>query len=72
MVEVSQDALGKVAGVSPQTIFAFENGKRRPYTSTIKKIQTALESAGVVFLDPNGNGPGVALSRPAPDPSDRT
>lgn len=33
-------------------------------------IRAALEAAGVVFLDPNGNGPGVALSRPDPSPGD--
>lgn len=28
-----------------------------------KAIVAALESAGVVFLDENGNGPGVALRK---------
>jgi hypothetical protein len=31
------------------------------------KIQTALEAAGVVFIDENGAGPGGRLRKPAKD-----
>lgn len=65
MVEISQDGLAEASGVHAQTIFAFESGKRAPYRSTLDKLRAALEAAGVVFLDPNGNGPGVALKRDA-------
>ena len=42
-------------------------GSGRPAASTeaIAAIRAALETAGVVFLPENGNGPGVALRKPA-------
>ena len=36
----------------------------RPYSSTIDSIKTALEAAGVVFIESNGQGPGVRLREP--------
>ena len=38
--------------------------KTKPYASTLEKIRDALEAAGVVFVDPNGLGPGVRLREP--------
>jgi hypothetical protein len=31
--------------------------------STVEKIQSALEKAGVIFVDANDGGPGVRLSK---------
>ncbi len=31
--------------------------------STLIKLQKALEAAGVIFIDGNGEGPGVRLKR---------
>ena len=54
--------LAKKAGVSPDTIARLERGEDlRP--ATVAAIRAALESAGVVFLPENGNGPGVALRK---------
>jgi len=54
--------LAKVASVSPDTVARLERGETiRP--ATIAAIRAALESAGVVFLPENGNGPGVALRK---------
>lgn len=66
MLEWSRDDLAKAGGVAKRTIVDFERGARSPQSSTLLAIRTALENAGVVFLDPNGNGPGVALARPVP------
>jgi hypothetical protein len=30
---------------------------------TVRKVQTALESAGVIFVEENGEGPGVRLRK---------
>jgi transcriptional regulator with XRE-family HTH domain len=50
------------AAVSPNTIARLERGEPiRP--ATIAAIRAALETAGVVFLPENGNGPGVALRK---------
>jgi len=31
------------------------------HSETVRKVQTALEAAGVVFIESNGGGPGVRL-----------
>ncbi len=50
------------AGVSVNTIARLERGDTlKP--STIQIIRTALEAAGVVFVDENGEGPGVRLKK---------
>lgn len=54
--------LALAAKVSPETIVRLENGaKLRP--RTIDAIQAALENAGVQFLDENGGGAGVRLTK---------
>ena len=35
---------------------------------TAGAVQRALEAAGVIFVDENGQGAGVRLRKPAPDP----
>jgi transcriptional regulator with XRE-family HTH domain len=53
--------LATEAGVSPSTLRDFESGKRVPIANNLAAIRVALESAGVIFIDQNGNGPGVRL-----------
>lgn len=57
----SQAQLSEASKVSPATIANFESGKRVPIANNLAAIRTALESAGVIFIDANGNGPGVRL-----------
>ena len=55
--------LAAAAKVSPATIVRFEAGgdlKER----TVDAIRAALESAGVIFIEENGEGPGVRLRKP--------
>jgi len=56
--------LAAKAGVTANTISRYENGADA-LGDTLTKIQRALEkggdSGGVVFVDPNGFGPGVRL-----------
>ncbi|WP_425106511.1 helix-turn-helix domain-containing protein [Ancylobacter sp.] len=48
------------AQVSTNTISRLEAGEElKP--RTVEAIQRALEEAGIVFIDQNGNGPGVRL-----------
>ena len=52
--------LARLASVSPDTVARLERGEElRP--TTIAAIRGALETAGVVFLDENGGGPGVRM-----------
>lgn len=57
----SQGQLAEAANVSRQTIVDFERGARRPYPNNLAAIKAALDAGGVVFVDPNGGGPGVRL-----------
>ncbi len=41
----------------------FERGESTPYKRTLAEIRSALEAAGVEFLDANGGGPGVRLKK---------
>ena len=55
--------LAKKAGVTANTVTRIENGADAKQ-STINRLQSALEAAGVEFT--NGDQPGVRLTRAAP------
>ncbi len=48
------------AEVTPNTISRIENGGDA-LASTMERLQTALENAGVIFIDADEEGPGVRL-----------
>ncbi|SOC15296.1 Helix-turn-helix domain-containing protein [Stappia indica] len=51
-----------LAKVSPTTVTRLERGEElKP--RTVEAIRAALEAAGVIFIDENGEGPGVRLRR---------
>ncbi|MFD2676012.1 helix-turn-helix domain-containing protein [Camelimonas lactis] len=61
----SQGALSEAAGVARATIAEFEGGRRAPISNNLLAIRTALEQAGVIFLDAGATvdgGPGVRLA----------
>ena len=54
--------VAELTGVSHFTIVRIESGQAvKP--ATTEKVRTALESAGVIFIDQNGDGPGVRLRK---------
>ena len=61
----SQERLAEAADVSIPTIKRLEanDGPLGGRRGTGAKIQTALERAGVEFIDENGGGPGVRLRK---------
>ena len=63
MLGWARERLSQAAGVAPRTLVDFERGARQPYERTLIDIRTALERAGVIFLDGNGDGPGVRLRK---------
>ena len=71
LVGWSQEELASEANVSLPTIKRLEaaEGLLGGRQSTAQKIQTALEKAGIQFIDENGGGPGVRIrkrQRPKP------
>jgi predicted transcriptional regulator len=50
--------LARAAEVGPATVNRFETGQDARI-STVEKLRTALEAAGVVFIAENGGGAGV-------------
>ena len=61
----SQEELAKTSMVSVPTIKRLESqeGVLGGRADTAKKIAISLEKAGVVFIDENGGGAGVRLSK---------
>jgi DNA-binding XRE family transcriptional regulator len=55
--------LAERAGVHPNTISNFEVGRYAGELQTLVSIQRALETAGVSFVEENGEGPGVRLRK---------
>ena len=55
--------LTRWAVVPLRIIAGFENGSLTPSTSNLAAIRTALEDAGVIFIDENDEGPGVRLRK---------
>lgn len=63
LVEMDQAALASASNVSRNTIVDFEKGRRVPTTNNLAAIRAALEGAGVIFVEENGEGPGVRLRK---------
>ena len=59
----SQDELATRSKIGRATIADFESGKRQPYEATLSSLRAALESAGVIFVELNGEGPGLRLRK---------
>lgn len=69
LLRLDQSDLAKSSGVSVETIKRLEKmeGPLLAATgTTLAKLQSALTEAGVIFIDPNGIGPGVRLRDPQP------
>lgn len=63
----TQAIFAKKARVAQKTIADFETGETEPRQATLKKMQAALEKAGVLFIPANGGGSGVRFAAPRAD-----
>lgn len=63
LVRMGQAALAEASGVSEPTVKRLEKmaGPIKANTGTENAIRTALEAAGVIFIDADTQGPGVRL-----------
>lgn len=60
----SQTVLSTKAGMALQTVIRLETGRGGKVSSgAAAKMAAALESAGVIFVEENGEGPGVRLRK---------
>lgn len=61
LLDWTQNDLSTATGLSAVTIRAFEKGgDMRDSNRTLLRL--IIEKAGVVFIEPNGGGPGVRLA----------
>ena len=68
MLRIEQTDLASLAGVSLETIKRIERkpGRISALAATLDAIRAALEAAGVIFVEENGEGPGVRLRKERP------
>ncbi len=59
----SRQRLAHASHVTERTLIDFERVARNPYDRTLVDIRRALEEAGIIFIDENGEGPGVRLRK---------
>ena len=57
--------LARAANVGVNSVNRFETG-RDSRISTVEKLRSTLEAAGVVFIAENGGGPGVRFREAKP------
>jgi transcriptional regulator with XRE-family HTH domain len=61
----SRIRLASRVGVGEVSIAVLERGVRLPQKLDLNRARAALESAGVIFVEENGEGPGVRLRKAA-------
>jgi transcriptional regulator with XRE-family HTH domain len=66
LIEWTQPQLAAAANLGLSTVVDFEKARRAVSTDAEAGIQRALEAAGVIFVDENGEGPGVRLRKQRP------
>ena len=63
LLDWPQSKLAENAKVGLSTVKGFEGGRSVPVHHNLAAIRAALEAAGVIFVDENGEGPGVKLKK---------
>lgn len=64
LLDWSQQDLADRAKIGIVTVRQLEAGSHEPRRSTLQVVRMAFEAAGVQFIEENGGGPGVRLSKP--------
>lgn len=65
LVDWSQSKLAELSNLGVSTVKNFEAGRSVPTINNLAAIRAALELAGVIFVDENGEGAGVRLRKGA-------
>ena len=58
-VDMTASALAKSAGLAPSMITQFEAGRHDVAAESVALMRAALETAGIDFLDDEGDGEGL-------------
>ena len=64
LLEITQSQLARAAGLGLSTVVDFEKERRFVSLGAVEAIRSALERAGIVFIDENGGGEGLRLRKP--------
>lgn len=65
LLDLTQSALAEAAGLGLSTVVDFERQRRVVSDEALQAICSALEAAGVQFIDENGGGLGVRIRKKA-------
>ena len=65
MLNMMQPELAKSAGLGLSTIVDFERERRQVSGKAISAMRKALEADGIIFIETNGEGSGVRLTKEA-------
>jgi transcriptional regulator with XRE-family HTH domain len=71
LIGMDQKALADQAGVNVNTIRNMEGcgpGRVKVRTDTLDAVVDSLKAAGILFIEENGEGPGVRLRKSDPSP----
>lgn len=63
LLDWTQGDLAREAAVGIVTVRQIESGLSAPRRATLDVVRRALERGGVIFIDANGDGPGVRLRK---------
>jgi transcriptional regulator with XRE-family HTH domain len=64
-LDMTQPQLASLADLGLSTVVDFERQRRTVSEEAVRKIQEALEMAGIIFIHENGGGAGVRLREKA-------
>jgi transcriptional regulator with XRE-family HTH domain len=59
MVALSTETLASESGLSPEQLAAIERGENAGDMAAFRRLRSALEIRGIVFLSPGEDDPGV-------------
>ncbi|TNB48053.1 transcriptional regulator [Martelella lutilitoris] len=63
MINWTQPRLAEAAALGLSTVVDFERERRKVSKEAVNAMQRTLETAGVIFVAENGEGPGVRMKK---------
>ena len=63
LLDMTQSQLAELSKLGLSTVVDFEKERRQVSQAAVETIQSALQCAGIDFIEENGGGPGVRLRK---------